>query len=59
MGVKFARISMLFALVLVLNGCAVKFVYHQLDWLMPWYLDDYMEIPGNQPVELVDSLVSR
>ena len=48
MGVKFARISMLFALVLVLNGCAVKFVYNQLDWLIPWYLDDYMEMEGDQ-----------
>lgn len=33
---------------LVLSGCAVRFVYNQLDWLVPWYLNDYMELDGPQ-----------
>lgn len=33
---------------LVLSGCAVRFFYNQLDWLIPWYLDDYIELQGPQ-----------
>lgn len=33
---------------LVLSGCAVRFFYNQLDWLIPWYLDDYIELEGPQ-----------
>jgi len=33
---------------LMLSGCAVRFVYNQLDWLVPWYLDDYMQLEGPQ-----------
>lgn len=33
---------------LVLSGCAVRFVYNQLDWLVPWYLEDYIELEGPQ-----------
>ena len=32
----------LFALALLLSGCSVKFIYNQLDWVIPWYLDDYV-----------------
>lgn len=28
----------------LLAGCAFKFIYNQLDWLIPWYLDDYVSI---------------
>lgn len=34
--------------VLLLSGCAVRLVYNQLDWLVPWYLDDYIELEGPQ-----------
>ncbi|MCG8671463.1 MAG: DUF6279 family lipoprotein [Pseudomonadales bacterium] len=34
--------------VFVLQGCAVKFVYNQLDWAIPWYLSDYMSLDGDQ-----------
>ena len=32
----------------LLAGCAVRFVYNQLDWLVPWYLEDYIELDGPQ-----------
>lgn len=32
----------------LINGCAVKLVYNQLDWLIPWYLSDYMELTNDQ-----------
>lgn len=38
----------LFLTLILLSGCAVQFVYNQLDWLIPWYLSDYMELDGDQ-----------
>lgn len=35
-------------LILLLSGCAVKFIYNQLDWLIPWYLDDYVSLNSSQ-----------
>lgn len=35
----------------LLSGCAVRFVYNQLDWLIPWYLDDYIELEGPQKAQ--------
>lgn len=32
----------LIVLTLLLTGCSVKFVYNQLDWVTPWYVDDYV-----------------
>lgn len=44
-----ATLKCLFPAVIVLiSGCAVKFVYNQLDWAIPWYLDDYMSLNGSQ-----------
>jgi len=33
---------------LLLTGCAVRFVYNQLDWLIPWYMDDYVDLDRQQ-----------
>lgn len=37
----------LFCLVL-LQGCAVKLAYRQLDWLIPWYVEDYLALDNRQ-----------
>lgn len=37
-----------FSLLLLLSGCAFKFIYNQLDWLIPWYLDDYVSLNYDQ-----------
>ncbi|MDX1692237.1 MAG: DUF6279 family lipoprotein [Ketobacteraceae bacterium] len=42
------RGAVLMAFVLLLSGCAVKLVYNQLDWVIPWYLDDYMSLNSSQ-----------
>jgi hypothetical protein len=42
------RLLLVSALVLLASGCAVRFVYNQLDWLVPWYLDDYIALEGPQ-----------
>ena len=46
--VRLATFSLLLALLLLSGGCAVKFVYNQLDWAIPWYLDDYMSLNNEQ-----------
>jgi hypothetical protein len=33
---------------LLLSGCAIKLLYNQLDWLIPWYLSDYVEMTSTQ-----------
>lgn len=35
-------------LLLLLSGCSSKFVYNNLDWLIHWYLDDYITIDKPQ-----------
>lgn len=34
--------------VLMTTGCAVKLMYNQLDWLIPWYVSDYISFTGKQ-----------
>lgn len=41
------KCAILGVLVLV-SGCAVKFAYNQLDWVIPWYLNDYMSLNSSQ-----------
>lgn len=42
------RLVLVSVLALLTSGCAVRFVYNQLDWLVPWYLDDYITLEGPQ-----------
>ena len=42
------RMLLIGLLALVASGCAVRFVYNQLDWLIPWYLEDYIALEGAQ-----------
>ncbi|GGO70347.1 DUF6279 family lipoprotein [Bowmanella pacifica] len=39
-----ARILAAILLVLGLSGCSTTFVYNNLDWLVHWYLDDYVDL---------------
>jgi hypothetical protein len=43
-------ICLLLAIVIFLSGCTVKFYYNQLDWLVPWHVDDYVELTAEQEV---------
>lgn len=31
-----------------LQACGIKFWYNRLDWVVPWYLDDYVELTSEQ-----------
>lgn len=33
---------------LLLSACSNTFVYNQLDWLIPWYVDDYVDLNREQ-----------
>jgi hypothetical protein len=41
-------------LVLLLSGCSTKFVYKNVDWLVYWYIDDFVELT-NQQEDIVDA----
>ncbi len=45
------RVWVLLVALMLLSGCAVKLIYNQLDWLIPWYLDDYLELDGKQEAQ--------
>jgi hypothetical protein len=47
----------LFALVFpLLTACGVKFIYNKLDWLIPWYIDDYVSLNAQQELLLDERL---
>jgi hypothetical protein len=47
------KVLLLLAIIVgTLSGCGVKLVYNQLDWLIPWYVDDYISLNGQQQAEL-------
>lgn len=47
--------SGVFAL-LFLTSCSSTFLYNQLDWLIPWYVDDYVDLTGPQKKNLKQQL---
>lgn len=36
------------ALVLLMTGCSTKFVYKNFDWLVYWYVDDFVQLSAEQ-----------
>ena len=41
---------------LFLTGCSSKFAYNNLDWLLYWYLDDYVELDKQQKAHFDEKL---
>ncbi|WP_281560010.1 DUF6279 family lipoprotein [Thalassomonas sp. RHCl1] len=39
---------LLFIIPLALGGCSTQFVYNNIDWLIHWYLDDYIDLTQSQ-----------
>ena len=37
---------------LMLSSCSMRFTYNQLDWLLPWYIDDYVSVDAHQKPKL-------
>jgi len=58
-GVKIWRVLLVLFLASTLSGCGVRILYHQLDWLIPWQLKDYVTLDSAQRVELEALLEDR
>ncbi|WP_019895335.1 DUF6279 family lipoprotein [Hydrogenovibrio halophilus] len=43
---------LLLGMALLLTGCSSRFVYNQLDWMLPWYIDDYVTVKTHQEPKL-------
>ncbi|WP_144391741.1 DUF6279 family lipoprotein [Pleionea sediminis] len=44
---------------LFLQGCGLKFWYNRLDWVVPWYVDDFVELTSSQEEQLEQLMVSK
>ena len=54
---RFAPKPLLIAALLLLGACSsTTFIYNRLDFLLPWYLGDYVELSRTQKSELDDLL---
>jgi hypothetical protein len=40
--------ALIFLLAIVLAGCGPRLVYSHLDWLIPWYVSDYISLYSDQ-----------
>lgn len=47
-GQRCRRLLVVFLVLVGVTGCAVRLAYNQLDWVIPWYLKDYMALEGAQ-----------
>ncbi len=45
---KSLKIFTFILLLLSLSACTVKFVYNNLDWVVKWYVDDYITLTAEQ-----------
>ncbi len=52
------KIFIIVALTVLLSACSSKFAYNNLDWLVHWYLDDYVELTKEQE-ELFDGYFKK
>jgi hypothetical protein len=51
----FRKIAVALVIVALLTGCA-SFTYNRLDWLIPWYVDGYVDLTGDQREALRERL---
>ena len=49
----------LLCLLLGLAGCSAKLIYYHLDWLIPWYVDDYISLDRDQRTMLENRLIEQ
>ena len=45
-----ARFAIFLCLLVMLPGCSTQFTYNRLDWLISWYMDDYIDLDREQKV---------
>ncbi|MBT8047391.1 MAG: hypothetical protein HKN57_09235 [Xanthomonadales bacterium] len=44
----FRKLAACLLAIALLAGCSTAFTYNQLDWLIPWYVDDYVDLSRDQ-----------
>jgi len=52
---------LIFCLCLSMTGCSPGFIYTNLDWIIPWYADDYVELNSKQAARftvIVDNAIA-
>ena len=42
------KIAAIILIAVALTGCGPRIVYHHLDWLIPWYVSDYISLDSDQ-----------
>lgn len=42
------KMALLITCACAIAGCSTTFTYNQLDWLIPWHIDDYVDLDRNQ-----------
>jgi hypothetical protein len=50
------KFSVLLLCALTFSGCSSGFLYNQLDWLIPWLVDDYVDLSRDQKKDLKSRL---
>lgn len=49
---RWLKTSFAAIILLMLSGCSTQFYYNNLDWLFPWYLDDFVSLDDNQDMAI-------
>ena len=45
---RFKVVASIFLAATLSTGCSIRFMYRQLDWLVPWYVYDYVSLESTQ-----------
>lgn len=45
---KKGALPFLLAMFFLINGCTVRLIYNHLDWIIPWYVSDYIDLSDDQ-----------
>lgn len=48
MSIRFRYVLAALCTLVLLSACGMRFYYRQLDWVIPWYLDDYISLDFKQ-----------
>ncbi len=53
------KIICIISLLMLVVGCGPRLIYPHLDWLIPWYVDDYISLDSDQSSMLKSRLVQQ
>jgi len=45
---KFKRVLILYFIFFLISGCTVRLIYNHLNWIIPWYISDYIDLDDSQ-----------